>query len=136
MTLAQLIPMIEEKTGLTFKKSFSGSNSYYCDQRHIRISDHFSKYVEKRHDFTGQDAIDIVFKFESDIDIDYCLKLINKSEWFSILNKNVKINHRNSKVGEIQYLSHNEDKEYVEVLNVAENRVVKYGYERIDIIKQ
>ena len=130
------ITSIENATGLTFTKSFSGSESYYCNERRIRISDHFSKYVERMKETFGDDsAIDIVFR-NNNFDLEFALKLINKEEFFKQLVPGVKIEHvRFDLIGDIKFVSCNSEEGYVEVLKLNENRIVKYDFEKINIKK-
>lgn len=60
-TIEALVNQIEAATRLTFSKSFSGSNSFYCNERNIRVSDHYSKYTERMSNtFDDNTAIDLV----------------------------------------------------------------------------
>lgn len=129
------ITEIEKATGLTFTKSFSGSESYYCNERRIRISDHFSKYTERMLNAFGDDsALDLVFINEEDFDLDFAVKMINKEGFFSQLVKGISIEHvRADIVGDIEFISCDSKEEYVEVLKLNENRVVKYNFSKINI---
>ncbi|MCT4076558.1 hypothetical protein HZP83_08495 [Elizabethkingia anophelis] len=132
--MEKFIKKIEDATGLTFKKSFSGSGSYYCNERRIRISDHFSKYTEKMLDLFGdENALDLVFRHE-EFDLDFALKMINKDDFFKKLNINTAIEHvRHDLVGDIQYVSHSAKDGYVEVLKKNDNTKVKYDFSKINI---
>lgn len=128
------ITSIENITGLTFTKSFSGSESYYCNERRIRISNHFSKYAERMLNTFGDDtALDLVFKNE-DFDLNFAVKMINKEDFFNKLVKGVTIEHvRADIVGDIRFISCDPKDGYVEVLKLNENRVVKYDFSKINI---
>lgn len=128
------INSIEQATGLTFNKSFSGSESYYCNERRIRISDHFSKYTERMMDtFDDDTALDLVFR-HGEYDLSFALKMINKEEFFNKLNENVEIEHvRTDIVGEIKFISCDVKEGLINVLKINENRVVNYCFSKINI---
>jgi predicted kinase len=127
--LKEIIDKIQNKTGLSFSKSHN-SNSWYCNEKRIRISDHHSKYTERMKDtFDDDSAIDLV-----NPDLDMALKVINKKEWFSKLKPGIKLKHIIKSVGPIQFISADEEKEYVEVLKLNENRIVKYDFMKIKIL--
>lgn len=132
--MQSFITSVEKATGLTFTKSFSGSESYYCNERRIRISNHHSKYTERMmNTFNDDTALDLVFR-NNDFDLDFALKMINKEDFFSKLKSGVSIEHvRADIVGDIQYISCNSQEGYVEVLKLNEGRVVKYCFEKIQI---
>ena len=123
-SLEQIVNIFSEVPGLEFTKSIS-TNSWYNHLLNIRISDHYSKFTTKKgtgsHDFVNPD-------------LDYLIKKVFKSQWFSKLRNGVKIAHVNSKIGEIQYISHDEQRETVEVLKVNENRIVNYFFDVIVIL--
>lgn len=128
------ITSIENATGLTFTKSFSGSESYYCNERRIRISDHFSKYTERMMETFGDDtALDLVFRNEM-FDLDFALKMINKEDFFNQLIIGVNIEHvRADIVGEIKFISCDVNAGLIEVLKVNEDRITKYDFSKINI---
>lgn len=132
--MESFIKSIEEATGLTFSKSFSGSESYYCKERRIRISDHFSKYTERMLETFGDNsALDLVFR-NGAYDLDLALKIINKEEFFNRLNTGLIIEHvRKDVVGDIEFISCDYNKGYVEVLRKNDNSIVKYDFEKINI---
>ena len=122
--LEQIVNIFSEVSGLEFTKSVT-TNSWYNHLLNIRISDHNSTFTAKKgtgsHDFVNPD-------------LDYLVKVIFKSQWFDQLNSNVKIAHKNTSVGEIQYISHDEINETVKVLKVNENRIVNYYFDKIIIL--
>lgn len=122
--LEQIVTIFSEVSGLEFTKSMS-TNSWYNHLLNIRISDHYSKFTEKK----GTDSYDFV-----NPELDYLLKKMYKSQWFARLNNGVKIAHENKSVGSIEYISHDEQKETVKVLKVNENRIVDYYFDKINIL--
>ena len=122
--LEQIVTIFSEVSGLEFTKSMS-TNSWYNHLLNIRISDHYSKFTEKK----GPNSYDFV-----NPELDYLLKKMYKSQWFARLNNGVKIAHENKSVGSIEYISHDEQKETVKVLKVNENRVVDYYFDKINIL--
>lgn len=129
ITPKQLTEKITEATGLTFRPSIT-SNSFYCNERSIRVSDHYSKYTERKELVWGdKEAIDLV-----NVDFEYAMKLINQNAFFSALVPGVTIRHIHNAVGPIEYISHNQDKGYVEVFKINEKRIVKYDFEKIALL--
>ena len=122
--LEQIVNIFSEVSGLEFTKSMS-TNSWYNHLLNIRISDHSSKFTEKKgtgsHDFVNPD-------------LDYLLKTMFKTQWFARLNSSVKISHAIESVGAIEYISHDISKETVKVLKVSENRIVDYYFDKINIL--
>ena len=122
--LEQIVTIFSEVSGLQFTKSMS-TNSWYNHLLNIRISDHYSKFTEKKgtgsHDFVNPD-------------LDYLLKKMYKSQWFARLINGVKIAHENKSVGAIEFISHDEQNETVKVLKVNENRIVNYYFDKINIL--
>jgi len=129
MTIQDVVKSVSELTGLTFTKS-TNSNSFYCKERRIRISDHFSKYVERMENaFGDKTAIDLV-----NVDLELALKIINKPLFFSKLIDGVKISHTMpERVGDLSFISANEDLGFVTVLKLNENRIVNYDFSKINI---
>lgn len=115
---------VSRVTGLEFTKSVT-TNSYYNHLLDIRISDHHSKFTEKKgthsHDFVNWKAADIV-------------KTLCKDSWFAQLKEGVKIAHQNEKVGVIEYISHDASLETVTVLRLSDNKVISYWFQKINII--
>ena len=111
-------------TGLEFTKSVN-TNSYYNHLLDIRISDHHSKFAERKgahsHDFVNWKAADIV-------------KSLSKDSWFAQLKEGVKIAHQNEKVGALEYISHDNTRETVTVLRLSDNKIISYWFQKIDIL--
>lgn len=123
-----LIREISKATGISFNKSLT-SNSWYGVERRIRISDHFSKYSERMYNaFEDTTAIDLV-----NPSLDFAVKMINSEQWFYKLSEGVKIEHvRIDLVGNIEYVSHDSSKGYVQVKK-ENGSIVKYDFSKINI---
>lgn len=122
--LEQIVNIFSEVSGLEFTKSIS-TNSWYNHSLNIRISDHYSKYTEKK----GTGSQDFV-----NPDLEFLVKILFKNEWFKRLHKNVELYHDYEKVGKIKYISHDEERGTVTVYKENEDRIVSYFYERINIL--
>ena len=122
--LEQIVNIFSEVSGIEFTKSMS-TNSWYNHLLNIRISDHYSKFTERK----GTGSRDYV-----NPDLDYLIKCTFKSQWFARLNSNVKLQHDIDSVGAIEYVSHNEERETVKVLRLKDNKVIDYFFDRINII--
>ncbi|WBV56478.1 hypothetical protein PFY10_20025 [Chryseobacterium daecheongense] len=131
-TIAELVDYLQN-LGYTFRQSESGS--FYCNERRIRVSNHFSKYVEKMEQTFGDtDAIDFVFHLDTKYTVEDVEKRLNKTLWFSKLKQGVSIQHSLfERVGKIVYISHNEEKEFVTV-SKENGEIVNYDFYKIRIL--
>lgn len=115
---------VTRMTGLEFTKSVT-TNSYYNHLMDVRISDHHSKFTERKgthaHDFVNWGAIDIV-------------KSICKDSWFAQLKDGIKIAHQNENIGAINYISHDAALETVTVLRLSDNKIISYWFQKINIL--
>jgi hypothetical protein len=96
--------LIEKQTGLKFTKS-DVSNSWYNNEKHIRLSDHSSMFAEKQaaiHKIKIQDSLDLNYKHYSPEAI---IHLINKTDPFKKYKKGYKIKHSATIVGMTTYIS-------------------------------
>lgn len=133
-TVSQVLNYLESK-GLTFRNANSGS--FYCNERRVRVSDHYSKYVERMESTFGDDtAVDIVITFNSPgyttSDID---ELLNpKKDWFLGFEKGCKVEHiMKDRVGDVEFVSVDLEKELVYVKK-SDGTTVGYGKNFIKLI--
>ena len=136
-TIAEVLEFLQTK-GLTFKAHHTGS--YYCNERDIRVSDHYSKYTFKKADVYGvHDAIDIVIPTFSNIqyseqEIENLLNPVNESEWFTKFTEGCNIEHtRKERVGDLKFISVDVENECVVCLN-SEGETKKYFHNFINVI--
>ena len=122
--------------GLTFRNA--GTGSYYCNERRIRISDHFSKYTERMAEvFKDDTALDIVFvPLSETIYTEEDIKnLLNKdNEWYFKFYEGCNIEHkRKERVGELKFISFDIKKETVKCMK-EDGSIVEYFQEMIKVI--
>ncbi|MBQ0138465.1 MAG: hypothetical protein KBT36_04140 [Kurthia sp.] len=136
-TLTEIIAYLGTK-GLTFKPYHTGS--YYCNERDIRVSDHYSKYTFKKEEIYGvTDAVDIVIPKFSNIEyteqmIDELINPADTSEWFTKFVEGCKIEHtRKERVGELTFVSVDVENECVVCVN-ADGEVKKYFHNFINVV--
>lgn len=113
----QFVDYISEKTGVSFKKN-KNSNSWYGtkDGREIRISDHFNKRTDQDKYYFNEDA-------------DYIVAKINGVNPFEHLSQGDTIHHIVPKIGDVEFISYNKDKGFVEV-RLSDGTIHKYDEEK------
>ena len=116
----QFVDYISEKTGISFNKN-KNSNSWYGnkDGREIRISDHFNKRTDQDKYYFSEDA-------------DYIVSKINGVNPFKHFSQGDTIRHIVPKIGDVEFVSYDEDKGFVEV-RLSDGTVHKYDEERFSL---
>jgi ribosomal protein S18 acetylase RimI-like enzyme len=117
------IKYVSDKTGIEFTKSrdtnsWYGSNAIFSK---IRISDHPSKFVEKQYNL-GFKAIDLNLNYYAK---EAMVHLLNGTDPFANLKPGDKIQHKSDIVGEVEYVSHSQEKENITV-KTKDGRNVTY----------
>jgi len=117
------IKYVSDKTGIKFTKS-RDTNSWYGSNASfskIRISDHPSKFVEKQYNM-GFKAIDLNLNHYAK---EAMVHILNGTDPFAKLKSGDKIQHASDIVGEVEYVSHNQEKESITV-KTRDGRNVTY----------